>query len=170
MRNLHKKEIHYRRCKAALFNVTKKTGYEQFFESDLQNVSASGQCLDRQIEYSLKGSLAERSMLLSHDFNTNFAIRRNIKCFFKILGFGFFPARFQGELTLHKHTKNNKPVGDKKYLHAQEKLVDECVFARGREIILVYCADVYIIDIWRKKKPGFLCIKRPPEQQVRSSI
>ena len=55
-----------------------------------------------------------------------------------------FPAGL-GELTLH--TKNNKPRGNKIYLHAQEKLVDECVFAWGKEIILVHCADVYIIDI-----------------------
>lgn len=84
-------------------------------------------------------------MLLSHDFNINFAIRRNV------LFLGFFPARFQGELTLHKHTKKNltNPEGII-YLHVQEKSVDECVFARGREIILVFCADVYIIDIWRK--------------------
>lgn len=35
-----------------------------------------------------------------------------------------------------------------KYLLAQEKLVDECIFAKGRKIIFMYCADVYIIDIW----------------------
>ena len=63
-----------------------------------------------------------------------------------------FLIEYPGELTSHTntHTHTTNPAGIQ-YIH-REKLVDESIFAKGREIIFMHYADVYIIDIWVKSR------------------
>lgn len=92
-------------------------------------VSASRQCLDRQIEYS-KGSLAEQNMLLSHDFNIYFAIRRNLKC---CIIFRLLSSEVSGWADLTQtHQKTTNP-GGMKYIYMLRKNWWMSAFCPGQE-------------------------------------